>query len=308
MARPANVPDELTRGPFTVAQALAAGLTRRQLEGASWQRLSRGWYAFAGLGGTAALEPAALARVFPAGSVLAGTTAFRLYGLTALAESRPEVILPSAAHAATSAGLVVRKVRLEPGDVTCRRGVRVTTPLRTCFDLASRLPMVDAVVAIDEALHRRLVSLDGLRQYVARCAGVRGVRQARSVVDLAEPASESPMETRLRCLLVMAGLPRPAAQVSLRDHAGAFIGRPDLYYPEARLAVEYDGNTHRETLIADNRRQNRLQQAGIKLLRYTAPDVYERSEVIVAEVRTFLGSARSARSSPASSGRLHSSQ
>src|SRR5438067_13649072 len=64
------------------------------------------------------------------------------------------------------------------------------------------------------------------------------------------------METRLRMLLVLAGLPRPAAQVSLQDARGRFLGRPDLYCPGARLGIEYDGATHRESLAADNRRQN----------------------------------------------------
>src|SRR5262245_29798090 len=75
------------------------------------------------------------------------------------------------------------------------------------------------------------------------------------------------METRLRLLLVLGGLPRPLAQVPLS------FGRADLYYPEHRLVVEYDGATHRHTLAADNRRQNRLINAGYRVLRFTAADV-----------------------------------
>lgn len=290
MARPAKVPEELTHGAFTVAQALAAGLSRRQLEGASWKRLGRGWYVFAGLDIQPDQDLAVLVRSLPSGSVLAGITAFRVHGLSALPECRPEVIVPTAAGVETSAGLVVRKAQLPPEDVTQRRGLPVTTLLRTCFDLAWQLPLVEAVVAIDEALHRRYLSMNGLRRYVSRCAGMAGVRRARRVVELAEPAAESPMETRLRLLLVQAGLPRPAAQVTLRDDDRAFLGRPDLYYREAGLAIEYDGNGHRASLTADNRRQNRLQQAGVRLLRYTAPDIYQRPDAIVAEVRAILGS------------------
>jgi len=72
------------------------------------------------------------------------------------------------------------------------------------------------------------------------------------------------METKLRLLLVLAGLPRPQAQVSLHDDSGRFVGRPDLYYPPQRLAVEYDGAAHRESLTADNRRQNRMVKAGLR--------------------------------------------
>ena len=60
------------------------------------------------------------------------------------------------------------------------------------------------------------------------------------------------METRLRLLLVLSGLPRPHAQVRITDEAGRFLGRPDLCYPEQRLCLEYDGGAHRENLVADN--------------------------------------------------------
>ena len=96
------------------------------------------------------------------------------------------------------------------------------------------------------------------------------------------------MESRLRLILVLGGLPRPQIQVELRDRDGAFLGRPDLFYPQARLAIEYDGANHRTRLVSDNRRQNRLQRAGYTVLRYAGPDVFERPDAILAEVRAEL--------------------
>ena len=96
------------------------------------------------------------------------------------------------------------------------------------------------------------------------------------------------METRLRLLLILAGLPRPQVQVPLHDDKGRFIGRPDLYYPTQRLAVEYDGATHRETMTADHRRQNRLLNAGYRLLRFTAADVISTPDSVVMLVRQAL--------------------
>ena len=96
------------------------------------------------------------------------------------------------------------------------------------------------------------------------------------------------METRLRLLLVLAGLPHPRGQVSLRDDFGLFLARPDLYYPDARLAIEYDGATHRVSLAADNRRQNRLIDAGYRLLRFTAGDVLDTPAAVVSMVRRAL--------------------
>lgn len=75
---------------------------------------------------------------------------------------------------------------------------------------------------------------------------------------------------------------------------GGLVARPDLLYPEAGLAIEYDGATHRDTLVADNRRQNRLLAAGYSVLRYTGADVFGRPDAILEEVRGQLSRRRSA--------------
>ncbi|MBO0686258.1 MAG: DUF559 domain-containing protein [Candidatus Dormibacteraeota bacterium] len=287
MPPPPRIPDELTRGPFSLAQAEAVGVTRDQLRGRSWRRIGRGMYVLARRAGQTDMRLSAALASLPVGATLAGLTAAGLYGFSEPGEQL-EVIVPAGRALRSRAGVIVRNLHLEGEDVTRLRGLPVTTPLRTCFDLACGLPLVEAAVAVDAALHARLVSLDVLTRYVAARPGLPGVRQARQVLELAEPAAESPMETRLRLVLVLAGLPRPLAQVSLRDDAGEFLARPDLYYPQARLAIEYDGGTHRESLTADNRRQNRLQRSGVRLLRYTAPDVYGRQDAIAAEVRALL--------------------
>ena len=62
----------------------------------------------------------------------------------------------------------------------------------------------------------------------------------------------------------------------------------DLYYPDHRLAIEYDGANHRDRLAEDNRRQNRLIGEGVRLLRFTAGDILRTPETTVAEVRTML--------------------
>jgi hypothetical protein len=156
--------------------------------------------------------------------------------------------------------------------------------------MARHLPLGEAVVAVDMALHSALVELDDLHRYVAARSSAKGAGQARRVAELAEPRAESPMESRLRVLLVLAGLPRPAVQTELMDERGRFLGRPDLYYASHRLGIEYDGGTHRESLVADNRRQNRLLASGYRLLRFTAADVYNRPDSVVAQVRSALRS------------------
>jgi very-short-patch-repair endonuclease len=76
--------------------------------------------------------------------------------------------------------------------------------------------------------------------------------------------------------------------VTVRDRLLRFVGRLDLYYQAQRLGLEYDGATHRETLAEDNRRQNRLLEAGVRLLRFTAGDIFNAPDLVVSQVRTAL--------------------
>lgn len=292
MSRYCFVPEELKNQPFTLEQARAYGLSRDHLRGTQWRRISRGWYRWAGCELTEELRLETVRRMVPPDSAFSGRTAARLLGLDVVAPRKPEVIVQRPTGITERVEAAVSRARLEPAEVVTRNGFRVTSPMRTCFDLAGELPLVEAVVVVDMALHAGLFQMDVFHSYVEGRAGCRGIKIARRTLELAEPKSESPMESRLRMLLVGAGLPRPHAQVSIHDHAGLFAGRLDLYYPDARLGIEYDGENHRERLTDDNRRQNRLQQLGIRLLRYTAPDLRERPHVILGEVRQALHRAR----------------
>jgi Protein of unknown function (DUF559) len=277
------VPPELTTGPFTLREARAAGLSRDQLRGASWRRVGRGQYVWAGLPDGPLLALAAVRQRLPL-AVFSGRTAAWLHGLDLPPCDPIEVTMPAGCIVAARAGLAVRRIALGNDEVVVRREMPATSILRTVVDLGSRPPLVEAVVAVDMALHGRLIELAQLAEYVKAHAGSPGIAHLRQVLDLAEPATESPMETRLRLLLVLGGLPRPQAQVALHDERGRFLGRTDLYYPGQRLCLEYDGSTHRDSVVEDNRRQNRLVAAGFGLLRFSVADITRGSEAVVALV------------------------
>jgi very-short-patch-repair endonuclease len=285
------VPPELTRGPFTVAEARRAGLARWHLEGASWRRLGPRMYAWAGLSETPALKLEAARLRLPAPAAFSGRTAAWLHGLDVAPCEPIEMILPGGGDGWGRGGLVVRRAAVDECEVVVRRGFRTTSLLRTLFDLSRQLSLVEAVVIADLALHANLVHRAELSDWIDHCAGRKGVGAARRVLELAEAGVESPMETRLRMLLVMNGLPGPEVQVTLRDEAGGFLGRPDLYCREHRLGLEYDGETHRVSLVEDNRRQNRLLMAGVRLLRFTATDVLRRPDGVLIQVRSMLAQA-----------------
>jgi very-short-patch-repair endonuclease len=214
------------------------------------------------------------------------TSAAWLHGLD-LAPCNPiAVTIPDPIGTRRRAGVSISRAALTPAEIVVRRGLPTTSPLRTVVDLGGRDPLTEGVVAADMFLHVRLVTIAELVMYVGEHPGVRGIARLRRVVDLAEPKAESPMESRLRMLLVLARLPRPEVQVSIHDDQGRFLGRPDLFYRRQRVAIEYDGENHHDRLVDDNRRQNGLVGAGFRLLRFTAADVYRTPESIVKSIRS----------------------
>lgn len=172
-----------------------------------------------------------------------------------------EGIVPCYSEMRSRPGVTVHHMELPAVDVIRVRGLYATSTRRTFRDLGRWLSRLEFLVLSDAALHLGLGRFD----------------------ELAEPA-QSPMETRLRWLLLQAHLSPPAVQKDLHDSRGRFVGRADLYYADARLVIEFDGANHRDRLVEDNRRQNLLLNAGYKLLRFTASDIYNRPETIVAQV------------------------
>lgn len=292
-----EVPDALRTGPFTAQEARGAGVTRRQLRGVAYSRLGSGRYRWVGLKESPQVVLAAVATRLAAGAAFSGRTAGWLHGLDFAPCDPAEVTIPEPLGSGRLAGASVHRAALAREEIVMRRGLPTTCALRTVADLGGREPLTEGVVAADLFLHARLVTIAELHAYVVDHPRAKGIARLRRVVDLAEPKSESPMETRLRMLLQLAGLPEPEVQVSIHDDEGRFLGRPDLLYRAERLAVEYDGGNHRDRLVDDNRRQNGLVGAGFRLLRFTAADVYGTPDLVSLQVRH--GLAKSARSTVA---------
>jgi hypothetical protein len=136
----------------------------------------------------------------------------------------------------------VTRTALADADIERLDGVPVTTPRRTAFDLGRQPSRQAAVIALDAMCHLHLARAADLAEYAERHRRKRGARRLARRLSLVEPLSESPMESVLRLQLHDAGLPPPAAQVTVW-HAGRFVARVDLGYPDRKVAVEYEGAT-----------------------------------------------------------------
>jgi len=58
----------------------------------------------------------------------------------------------------------------------------------------------------------------------------------------------------------------------------------DFYCAAARLVVELDGESHVGQEVKDEVRQRRIEAAGMKVLRFWNPDVYERLDSVLAAI------------------------
>ena len=84
------------------------------------------------------------------------------------------------------------------------------------------------------------------------------------------------METRLRMLLVLAGLPEPQVNVILRDLGGEWDRRFDLCYLALKLIIEYDGEQHADLDHRDSdiHRREELERLGYTLVQVTSRGIY----------------------------------
>ena len=210
----------------------------------------------------------AVSTVLPPGAAVCRDTAAWLHGV----DMRPPGLhlQPPALHCVVAPG--TPRVRrpgqrcwisdLPQDDVTVLHGVRVTTAARTALDVARYSPRFVALAAVDTFAHRGLVDPRDLLARSRRLVGARNIARARFVLEQCEPATESAGESWLRLRLVEADLPRPAAQISIRDSVGREVYRIDMGYTKARVGVEYDGEEfHHRTggqYEADERRRRDL--------------------------------------------------
>jgi hypothetical protein len=168
-------------------------------------------------------------------------------------------------------------------------GVRVSEPGELFLELSGLLSLPDLVAAGDHLAQHGWLTPEALQAF---CAGVsdRGIGTARSAASHVRAGAESPMESKARLLLALAGFPEPEINPSAVDVRGA-RRRYDLVFREARLLVEYDGRQHAEDphqWLGDLARREAMDEDDWRLLVLTARDIYVTPDATVLKVWRLL--------------------
>ena len=202
-------------------------------------------------------------------------------------------------------GLLVRGSEIPVHFVTTIDGIPVTDVRRTAVDLARGRRLPAALVPLDAAARRlvatatgtsgqalreavhdpaaRAVAMREIDYAVASCRGWPGVTAARRAAALADPASESPLESRSRGWFRETGID---IEIGVRIVVDGVTYWADFCDRGRRVIGEADGwgkygadvDQVRAALKAERTRQDRLVEAGWTVVRWTSDDT--RAQVV----------------------------
>lgn len=274
------IPPALLGRPFRRAEAEAEGLSRRVLQGQRFVRLFADVYAVIEVAEDM-LVRAKATQLANADAALSHDSAAQHYGLPMPRRWGSHVTVPrgrlrSITPVQAGGRVVVHETR-QP-QAWAHDGWLTTIPVRTFTDLATTFGLVDLVAAGDALVRKSLATPESLID-TAQDTHRRGARLARRASELVRPRVDSATETRLRLLVVLAGLPEPETGLDIFDRHGAWIARPDLSYPKFRIAIEYDGRHHAEDDRQWNRdigRREHYDRAGWRVIVVTAKHLYQQ--------------------------------
>jgi very-short-patch-repair endonuclease len=230
-----------------------------------------------------------LAAVLAAGSgaALSYRSAAALWGIRNEARTRIEVSVPR--HRRSTARLELHWVEMQDDEVQVERGIPVTTPTRTLFDLAAVVPAHQLEAAFNEAEYRRLPSPVSLDALVARYPRRRGTAAIRRLLDNhrrnGETRTRNELERALIALVDAHGLSRPSINRTT-EH-----GELDARWPEQRLVVECDGfaaHGTRRAFEEDRARDRALVVAGWRVIRLTWRRLTTEPDVIAEQLGSLL--------------------
>ncbi len=283
-------------GLVTPGCAVEAGLSRAMLTTRARQE---GWdEPFPGVFLLPGLRLDAHRRTLAAGlwsrgrAVVAGGSALALHDLIRPAPSRVELLLPRSDRGLTHPGVRTRWTRhLPPGVVTEVGGVRVTDVARSLADHAGQLELPRLRAIGLDAVQRRLLTPDRLREEVAARARFTGRERLDQLAhDLGGDGSESGFEFDARDQLTDAGLRPDPDQAEVATRTGT--RRIDIPYRRWRVGVECLGYAYHASAAALQRDASRANAIAALdewlILRLTWRMLHEQWEPFLRDLRDSL--------------------
>ncbi|HYL53461.1 MAG TPA: DUF559 domain-containing protein [Acidimicrobiia bacterium] len=284
-------------GVFPHKEALAAGLTQRQIDrrlrSGTWVRVFPRVYRNAATPVTDAAQRRAALWWAGRNAVLSHRSAATMWGLDGIeADARPELTVAGTRHPRSTLVVVHRTLDLPPGD-TCRKDdLRLTRPSRTIIDLVAVLEEEALEVALESARRMRLVTADRLRLRLESLAGRgrAGATQLWAVLDAVagQPAAESTLEVKVARLLRSSALPEPVRQHPVRIFGRRY--RLDFAWPYVRVALEADGRRYHD-FQRDRTRWRHLGASGWRVLPVTWTDATRQWPAVLRELQAALARA-----------------
>jgi very-short-patch-repair endonuclease len=206
---------------------------------------------------------------------------------------RPELPVDVTVTAGSRRGRPQVKVHqartLDRRDTTRRNLIPVTTPARTCLDLAETLDTDALERLVAEAQVVGAVRHKQLQEVIARHPGRRGAAALRAVLDTGPMLTRHESERLMFALIRQAGLPRPETNARVGRY------RPDFLYRTERLIIEVDGwgpHHHRRAFENDRRRGAELTAAGYRVMHVTYRQLTTEPVAVAARIAAALAVAQ----------------
>ncbi|MDX6634447.1 MAG: hypothetical protein QOF06_650 [Solirubrobacterales bacterium] len=147
-----------------------------------------------------------------------------------------------------------RRPSLPSQDITTRRGIPLTSPVRTFLDLAMVTGPKTLERSINEADKLDVIDADALRKALDDHPSQPGIRPLRHVLDEHTfRLSDDELERLFRPLAAAAGLPTPLTKHIVNKF------EVDFFWPDLGLVVETDGWRYHRTPSAQTRDALRFQ-------------------------------------------------
>ena len=302
---------DLLPQPFTTADAASVGVSRhvlaRGVRRGDLFRLSRGVYCSSAVwraaspGARHLLLADAVLRTTP-GAVASHHSAALAWGLPMPIDAPPWVAITLMHGHLTSRAL--SPARWHDGDlpadqvVRVRGGHRACRPDRTVVDCFRELTLPDAVAVGDGALRSHLTTAEDLRTMRTWQRRWPGITRADEGLPLLDGRRDTWLESWSFVRLWQLGVDLPEPQVTVLDEWGRFVGRVDGLWREGATVAEADGvgkylgafstgpspEGAARVVLEEKRREDRLRDLGLEVVRWTWADVRRNPREVVARI------------------------